>query len=95
MRILFNYSAVPLHFMTTVGAVISIMSLAIGMFYILRTILIGVNVPGWTSLIVLVSFFNGINLIISSMLGEYIIRLVNQISSSRSYHIRQIVNADE
>ena len=95
MRILFNYSAVPLHFMTTVGAAISIVSFAIGLFYLLRFVTIGISVPGWTSLVVLVSFFNGINLIISSMLGEYIIRLVNQISSSKTYHIRQIVRRDE
>lgn len=94
MRILFNYSAAPLHFMTTVGVVISILSFAIGVFYILRQVFIGVSVPGWTTLVVLVSFFNGINLIISSMLGEYIIRLVNQISSNDSYHIRQVVKTD-
>lgn len=95
MRILFNYSAVPLHFMTTVGVIISIVSFAIGLFYILRQIVIGTSVPGWTTLVVLLSFFNGINLIISTMLGEYIIRLVNQVSSSSSYHIRQIVKSDE
>jgi len=39
--------------------------------------------------------FNGFNLIILSMLGEYIIRLVNQNSSGQSYYIRQIVKADE
>jgi glycosyltransferase involved in cell wall biosynthesis len=94
-RILFNYSAFPLHFMAAVGAIISILSFLLGAFYIIRTALIGANVPGWTSLIVLLSFFNGINLVISSMLGEYIIRLVNQVSSTRSFHIRQIVNKDE
>lgn len=94
-RILFNYSAFPLHFMTTLGIIISILSFLLGMFYILRTIFVGVRVPGWTTLVVLLSFFNGINLIISSMLGEYIIRLVNQLSSDRSYHIREIVNAND
>ena len=93
-RILFNYSAFPLHFVSVMGIVISVFSFLVGIFYILRLLFVGIQVPGWTSLIVLLSFFNGINLIISSMLGEYIIRLVNQISSSRSYHIRQVINAD-
>jgi hypothetical protein len=92
MRILFNYSAFPLHFVSTLGVIISIFSFVVGIFYILRQLFVGVQVPGWTTLIVLLSFFNGINLIISSMLGEYIIRLVNQISSNKSYHIRQVIN---
>jgi glycosyltransferase involved in cell wall biosynthesis len=95
MRILFNYSAFPMHAVTTIGVIVSVFSLLLGLFFVLRAVFVGVSVPGWTTVVVLLSFFNGINLIIMSMLGEYIIRLVNTVSSKESYHIRQIVRSDD
>jgi glycosyltransferase involved in cell wall biosynthesis len=92
LRILFNYSAYPLHFISALGILFAVGSFVVGVYYILRMLLVGIQVPGWTTIVVLVSFFNGISLIISSMLGEYLIRLVNLMSSSDSYHIRQIMN---
>ena len=93
MRILFNYSAFPLQLMSVVGLIVSVLSFAAGTYYLARALFIGVRVPGWTTLVVLVSFFNGVNTIILSMLGEYVIRLVRQFSSSSSYYIREIVRA--
>lgn len=95
MRILFNYSAFPLHFMAVAGIIISVLSFLLGLFYILRTLFVEVRVAGWTTLVVLLSFFNGLNLIITSMLGEYIIRLVNQMSTDRSYYVREIVQSND
>ncbi len=51
--------------------------------------------PGWASLVVLLSFFNGMTLLLMSMLGEYIIRLLNQVSSTRSYYVKEIVKNHE
>lgn len=94
-RILFNYSAFPLRLVSTLGFIVSGVSFLLGVYYLARAFLVGINVPGWTTLIVLLAFFNGVNIIIMSMLGEYIIRLVNQVSSSKSYHIKQIVNGND
>jgi glycosyltransferase involved in cell wall biosynthesis len=95
MRILFNYSAYPLHFVTTLGIGIAVMSFLLGLYFILRNVFIGVSVPGWTTVVVLLAFFNGITLVIISMLGEYIVRLVNQSSQAQSYYVRDIINGEE
>ena len=94
-RILFNYSAFPLRVVSVVGIGIALVSFLLGLYYLLRAVFVGINVPGWTTLIVLVSFFNGVLILILAMLGEYLVRLVNQVSSSKSYHIRQIVKKDD
>jgi glycosyltransferase involved in cell wall biosynthesis len=91
MRILFNYSSYPLRVVTVFGMTISAASFILGAYYLGRGLLTPRKVPGWTTLVVLVSFFNGIMLLLLGMLGEYLIRLVNQTSVGTPYHIRKII----
>jgi glycosyltransferase involved in cell wall biosynthesis len=95
MRILFNYSSYPLRVVTCFGLTISAVSFVFGLYYLGRGLLTPSKVPGWTSLVVLLSFFNGITLLLLGMLGEYLIRLINQTSWSAPYHIRKIVRLHE
>ncbi len=94
MRILFNYSSYPLRLVSIVGVVISALSLLRGLYYLGKAVFIGVSVPGWTTVVVLLSFFNGITIFILSMLGEYTVRLLNQTSSTQSYHVKEIIGPD-
>ena len=47
----------------------------------------GSAVPGWTSLVVIVSVFNGFIIAMLSMLGEYVVRTLNAVSVEQSYHV--------
>jgi polyisoprenyl-phosphate glycosyltransferase len=91
MRILFNYSAFPLEVVSVFGLIIAGLAFLAGMFYLLKSMLIGVNVAGWTTLVVLLSFFSGVNIIITSMLGQYVVRLMQQSGSAQSYYVKNIV----
>jgi len=93
MRILFNYSSYPLRVVTIFGLVISAVSFLLGLFYLGRGLLTPIKVPGWTTLVVLLSFFNGITLLLLGMLGEYLIRLVNQTSVAVPYHVKKIISS--
>ncbi|PIE81841.1 MAG: hypothetical protein CSA11_02935 [Chloroflexi bacterium] len=95
MRILFNYSSYPLRFVSFFGLIIALFSFLLGIYYFMRAVFIGTLVPGWATLVILLSFFNGTSLLMLSMLGEYIIRLLNQMSSTNSYYIKDIVQSDE
>ena len=92
MRILFNYSSYPLRFISMVGVAIAGLSFVMGLYYIVRALTVGVPVPGWTSLVVLFSFLNGIIILMLSMLGEYCVRLLNQTSYPESYQIKEIIS---
>jgi len=92
MRLLFNYSSYPLRLVSTVGMGISGISLLLGVYYLARAVFIGVSVPGWTTVVVLLSFFNGLTILILSMLGEYTVRLLNQTSSTESYHVKEAID---
>ncbi len=89
--ILFNYSSYPLRFMGAVGIGISALSFLMGGYYLLAAFIRSAEVPGWTTLVVLLSFFNGVVILILSMLGEYLVRLINQSSSSEAFHVKEVV----
>jgi len=91
MRILFNYSAYPLRLVSLIALLIVGLSSVLGVFYFLRGLLGYSTVAGWTTVVVLLSFFNGITILILAMLGEYTVRLLNQTSAADSFHVSEIV----
>ena len=92
-RILFNYSAFPLHLVSMLGMIVSGLSFLLGSYYLARALFVGFSVLGWATVVVLLSFFNGILILIVSMLGEYNIRLLQQINSPSSYHVKEVVRS--
>lgn len=94
-RLLFNYSSFPLKVMTYIGVSVSLVSFLIGIYFILKKLIDGVAVEGWTTLIVLLSFFNGFLIIMVGIMGEYLARVLNQVSSTRAYETKELINYDE
>jgi polyisoprenyl-phosphate glycosyltransferase len=95
MRILFNYSAFPLKVVSTLGAAIAGLSFVLGLFYLVRALFTGFEVAGWATLVVMLAFFNGLLILMVSMLGEYLVRLLNQSSRDRSYEVAEVVKRSE
>jgi len=91
-RILFNYSSFPLRVVSTVGLLVAILGLVLSMYFAGRALLVGRSVPGWASLAVLLSFFNGVSLLLLGMLGEYIVRILDQFHQDRPYEVAQFVS---
>jgi glycosyltransferase involved in cell wall biosynthesis len=91
--ILFNYSSYPLRLVAAIGLGIAALSFGLGAWYVGLAFFRQAAVPGWTTLVVLLSFFNGMVILILSMMGEYVVRMLNQISSAESFHEREVVRA--
>lgn len=70
-----SFSTWPLRVWSYVGGVIALLSLVYMVFIILRTLVLGVDWPGYASLMSAVLFFGSIQLISIGVLGEYIGRL--------------------
>lgn len=94
-RLLINYSSFPLKVLTYVGVNISLISFFIGIYFILKKIIAGVDVQGWTTIIVLLAFFNGFLIMMLGIMGEYLSRLLNQVTSTRAYETKEVVNYEE
>ncbi|MBD0400817.1 glycosyltransferase family 2 protein [Flammeovirga sp. EKP202] len=90
-RLMINYSSFPLRVLSSFGFLIAGISFTIGITLIIKQILFGSKVQGWTSIMVLLSFFSGFIIILLGIIGEYLSRILDQLSSHKSYHIREII----
>ena len=70
-----GFSTVPLRIWLYLGVFISSISFLYGSFIILRTILLGIDVPGYASLLTIMLFLGGVQLIGIGVIGEYIGRM--------------------
>jgi len=90
-NLLINYSTIPLRFFGYIGLLISFLSFFIGSIFIIRKLISKEPPTGWTSLIVLISFYNTLILIIFFIIGEYISRILKESSNAKQYSIRSIL----
>lgn len=91
-RILFSYSIAPLRLLGAVGAAIAILSFGVGVTAAVRGVATGRGVEGWTSTITMLSFLNGTVILMLAMVGEYLIRALNQASDQQAYYVRESIN---
>jgi glycosyltransferase involved in cell wall biosynthesis len=87
MTILFSYSSFPLRLAALVGFAVAGLSFVLGAVYLLMGLFGDNRVEGWTTLVVLLAVFNGFTIALLSMLGEYVVRTLNAVSSDESYHV--------
>jgi glycosyltransferase involved in cell wall biosynthesis len=93
--ILFSYSSYPLRAAALAGFALSALSFLLGAFYLIRGFTHDTEVQGWTTLVVLLSAFNGFIIAMLSMLGEYVVRTLNAVSVEQSYHVIERVARHE
>ena len=84
---IFSFSVKPLKVWGVIGVVISLLSFVYAALIVLRTLLFGVDLPGYASLIVAVLFLGGIQLIGIGVLGEYIGRIYIDVKRRPHYFI--------
>lgn len=89
-RLLINYSSYPLRLLSTIGLFVSLVSFVVGLFYLGLGLFSGASVPGWTTLVVLVSFLGGFIIALLGLVGEYLSRILDQLSTPQSYFIKEI-----
>ena len=89
-----GFTTVPLRLWSYFGMLIAIASFIYALFLIVRTILLGVDVPGYASLMVVVLFLGGVQLITAGILGEYIGRLFREVKQRPVYIVREEVGFD-
>jgi hypothetical protein len=88
-NLIINYTSLPLKVLAFTGIILSFISFSLGMYFVLKKLFIGVGVPGWTSLVVLTSVFNGILLAVLSLMGEYLVRIIAEVSHHRQFSVRE------
>ena len=90
---LMSFSSIPLKVWTYVGLAISAFALAMAGYYWARTMLFGVDTPGFPTLVVSIAFFSGVQLISLGVLGEYVARIFNEVKGRPLYLVAEEVGA--
>ncbi len=85
------FTTLPLRLLSLFGIGLSLLSFAYGLIIIISHFLYGDEVQGWTTLITIVLFFAGVQLISVGVVGEYIGRIFNEVKSRPVYLKRQQV----
>ena len=89
-----SFSSAPLRVWSYVGAAVAAFSFLYASFIILRTIVTGVDVPGYASLLTFMLFLGGIQIISVGVLGEYISRLFTEAKQRPIYLVDEIYSAE-
>jgi len=85
-----SFSTAPLRMWTYIGASVALVSFMYGSYLVLRTMLFGIDVPGYASLFVSVMFLGGLQLIGIGVLGEYVGRTYLEAKARPVYVARKI-----
>jgi glycosyltransferase involved in cell wall biosynthesis len=87
-------STVPLRVWSYLGGLVALFALAYAMFIAVRTLVFGIDVPGYASLIVSVLFLGGLQLLSLGILGEYVGRILTETKQRPLYVIRETIGED-
>lgn len=84
-------STVPLRLWSYIGAICAAIALAYAATIAIRTLVWGIDVPGYASIMVSVLFLGGIQLISLGVLGEYVGRILIETKQRPIYVVREMI----
>ena len=87
-----GFSSRPLFLMTITGFVIALISFLIGAWYFFQKITGVMLTPGLSTMVILISFYSGIQLLAMGILGEYIGRIYDGIKQRPRYILDKKIN---
>lgn len=84
-----SFSTIPLRLWTYIGGIGAFFSIIYALFISIRTLVYGVEVPGYASLIVIFLFISSLQILSVGVLGEYIGRIYMETKNRPIYVIRK------
>ena len=84
-----SFSTFPLKLSSIVGIVVSILSFLYFIIEFTKTIIVGIDMPGYTSTICIITFLGGIQLIFLGIIGEYLARTYIETKRRPLYFIKE------
>ncbi|TVR39845.1 MAG: glycosyltransferase [Cryomorphaceae bacterium] len=84
-----GYSMLPLRVLAFIGGVGILLSILLGLYFLLRYFIIGVETTGWTSLMLVLVSVSGFNFFAFAIIGEYVLRIMHISTSTPRYTIRK------
>jgi glycosyltransferase involved in cell wall biosynthesis len=74
-----SFTTIPLRVWSYVGLLVSLFAFCYAMIFLIKTLLFGIDVPGFPTLIISVMFFAGVQLLSLGIIGEYLGRVYEEV----------------
>lgn len=87
-----SFSTKPLHLITCLGMVCSGLALIYAIGVIVKTLVMGVDVPGYASIVALILLFGSVQLLAIGVIGEYLARMYEQGKQRPVYIVKKRLN---
>ena len=87
-----SFSTLPLRIWSYLGVLFALSAFLYGGWIALRTIISGVDLPGYASLLIAILFIGGIQLIGIGVIGEYLGRTYQETKQRPIYIVRRVIN---
>ena len=83
------YTNLPLRVASLLGLSSVALSFILVCYYLVRYLKGAIDVPGWTTLVLLILFFSGLILFALGVMGEYLIRVLQEVRRTPQYVIME------
>ena len=90
-----GFSDRPLRLALNLGFVVSVASILFGVSAVVSKLAGLEVVPGWTSVMILVGFVGGVQLIVLGIIGEYVGRIADEVKQRPLYVVRARLGFDD
>lgn len=90
-----SFSHLPLQLMLNLGFAVSLASFFVGIAAIVVKAAQIYAVPGWASIVVIVSFMGGMQLVVLGVIGEYVARVYDEVKQRPLYLVRRAHGFDD
>ena len=92
---IFSFSYFPLQIASYTGFIVSLVSFLGIVVYLYKKLVVGGEPQGFPTLVILVLFLGGIQLISLGVIGEYIGRIYDEVKRRPTYIIQQVYESDQ
>ncbi len=79
----------PLRLISVIGLLLAIPALGYGVYLVLDHFISGSDVPGWSTIVVSLMFFMGIQLVSVGIVGEYVGRIFEEVKARPLFLVRE------
>lgn len=86
-----SFSSLPVRMGVYLGLIVSLVAFVFGVVVVVKTLVTGVDVPGYASLMVVILFLGGVQLFFLGLLGEYIGRIYKEVKNRPIYMVEKTV----
>ncbi len=89
-----SFGSTPLRIWSYIGLTTALFAFIYGIYITIKTLIFGNPTPGYTSMLAVILFFSGLNMLSVGIMGEYIARIFIETKARPLYVIRNIHRAE-